>query len=326
MNRKGIFHLAGCSFVLLFLWSFTMQDKPVKNSAKEVPPKTKAELGKLLFFDPILSKNKTVSCASCHKPEFAFADNVPLSFGIDSNLTTRNTPSVMNSKSRIHYFWDGRAASLEEQALKPIENVREMGLPIPEAVQRLSEDKAYSAYFKKIFKSKVTEHVLAEAIAEYERTLESATSPYDRYLNGEEEAISASAKRGRLLFIGKANCANCHTGDDFTADRLKNIGLFNAKEYNDAGRFGITKDSAHLGLFKVPGLRNIALTAPYMHNGLFNTLREVIEYYNEPDRKVSNSINRDLSLDKPLQLNEQEISDLEEFLKTLTDDQVALNK
>ncbi|HEV7379976.1 MAG TPA: c-type cytochrome, partial [Dyadobacter sp.] len=145
-------------------------------------------------------------------------------------------------------------------------------------------------------------------------------TPYDRFLDGKEDALSDAAKRGRILFIGKANCATCHSGEDFTADRFKNIGLFNGAELSDAGRFSITKDSSHIGLFKVPGLRNVAVTAPYMHNAMFKTLKEVVSYYNTPDKFVSNSINRDLSLGATLNLTDPEMNDIVAFLEALTDD------
>lgn len=283
-------------------------------------PLTRAQLGEQLFFDPILSGDRTISCASCHKPQFAFADTVAFSQGIHGQLTKRNTPSITNQRGRPSFFWDGRSASLEEQAKQPIISAAEMGLPIEEAVKRLNADSSYVRAFRKLFNSVPTEKNLLNALAAYERTLETANSPYDRYINGDDHAISPEAARGRLLFIGKANCSNCHSGEDFTADRFKNIGLYNGTTLTDAGRFEVTKDSAQMGFFKVPGLRNVAVTAPYMHNGMFKTLREVIQYYNKPDAIVDNGIKRDLSLNTPLNLTDTEISELEAFLKTLTDD------
>jgi cytochrome c peroxidase len=229
----------------------------------------------------------------------------------------------MNVAGRLEFFWDARASSLEEQALGPIANPREMDLPIVEAVARLNADVSYAKAFAKLFGGPVTQGSLSQAIAAFERTLESGNTPYDRYVAGDDSALSPAASRGRLLFIGKANCASRHSGEDFTADRLKNIGLFNGKELNDPGRAGITKDSGHTGLFKIPSLRNVAVTAPYMHNGMFKTLREVVEYYNEPDTRVQGSINRDKALDLKLNLTSGEISDLVAFLEALTDDRFA---
>jgi len=280
-------------------------------------------LGERLFFDPILSRDRTVSCASCHKPEYAFADRVAFSPGVRGQLGTRNTPSAANTAGRLEFFWDGRAASLEEQALGPISNPREMDLPVADAVQRLNADPVYTAAFQKIFGGLATEKNLAQAIAAFERTLETGDSPYDRYVAGDESALSDAAKRGRLLFIGRANCASCHSGEDFTADRLKNIGLYNGRELADPGRAAITKDPSHLGLFKIPSLRNVAVTAPYMHNGMFATLRDVVAYYNTPDAVVKGSLNRDKALDAPLNLTDGEISDLVAFLEALTDARFA---
>jgi cytochrome c peroxidase len=286
---------------------------------KHRPPSTKEALGERLFFDPILSKNRAVSCASCHKPEFAFADNVPFSFGVDSAKGARNAPSAMNMSARSMFFFDGRAASLEEQALGPIENPLEMDMPVDEALQRLNADAEYSKLFKKIFGRKADRKNLGEAIAAFERTLETSNTPFDRFMKGEENAISESAQRGQKIFNEKGRCFDCHFGPDFTGDEFKSIGLYNGKELTDMGRYVITKDSNDIGKFKVPGLRNIAVTAPYMHNGMFRTLREVIEYYNDPKHFVKESVNTDKILEKPLNLTPQEITDLEAFLETLTD-------
>ncbi|MFT4033168.1 MAG: cytochrome c peroxidase [Siphonobacter sp.] len=306
---KAIFFLfAGLFFLNL---SYTNGEEPLN----------KVAVGEKLFFDPILSEDRTVSCASCHKPEFAFADTVSFSLGVHHQSGKRNTPSAMNLAGRLQLFWDGRASSLEMQALEPIANPNEMNLPIAEAVSRLQKDPFYTKAFRKLYKSDLTAIQLAEVIAAYERTLETSNSPYDRYINGDDGAMSEAAKRGRTLFIGKANCANCHSGEDFTADRFKNIGLFNGTTLTDQGRYGIVKDSTYLGHFKVPGLRNVALTAPYMHNGMFKTLRQVIEYYNHPDQIVQNGYNRDPSLNTPLALSQTEMNDLEAFLVALTDDQ-----
>jgi cytochrome c peroxidase len=281
---------------------------------------TKEELGEKLFFDPILSRGKAISCASCHLPAFAFADTAAFSIGDKGTRVARNSPALTNLSGRTDFFWDGRAASLEDQVLGPLAARDEMDLPIEEAVERLKKDNYYSVAFQRVFKTEVNAKNVLSAIAAFERTLETTDTPYDRYLDGDEKALSAAAVRGRMLFIGKANCALCHSGEDFTADRFKSIGLFNGKELTDAGRFKITGDSAHIGLFKVPGLRNVAVTAPYMHNAMFKTLREVVQYYNTPDKFVSNSINRDLSLGSSLNLSEAEVDDIVVFLEALTDD------
>ncbi|TCC95876.1 c-type cytochrome [Pedobacter hiemivivus] len=312
MKNNKIPVLLFLSLLILFLVGF-QSDDPRELTSKE-------KLGEKLFFDPILSKDHSISCASCHRPEFAFADTSAVSLGVSGTKGERNTPSVTNLSGRPNLFWDGRSASLEHQALQPIQNPIEMNLSIVEAVKRLNDNNIYSAAFQRIFKGPASDKNLSAALAAYQRTLETANSPYDHYINGDDHALSAAAIRGRMLFIGKANCNTCHSGEDFTADRFKSIGLYNGKDLNDPGRFAVTKDSTHLGDFKIPGLRNVALTAPYMHNGMFKTLKEVITYYNDPDAIVKNGKNRDLALSKPLGLNDQEILDIEAFLRTLTDD------
>lgn len=306
--------------------SCTTDDKKAGEKKIRKEPSSIEELGELLFFDSLLSKDQTLSCASCHKPEFAFADNVPFSFGVDSTPGTRNTPSAMNMSARESFFHDGRAASLEEQALGPIENPLEMNVPVSEVVRRLNEDPEYLRFFKKIFGKKADSKNLAEAIAAYERTLETSDTPFDRYMNGDDQAISEAAKRGQVIFNEKGKCFDCHFGPDFTGDDFRNIGLFNGKELNDSGRYVVTKDPSDLGRFKVPGLRNIAVTPPYMHNGMFKTLREVIEFYNDPKQFVKESVNIDTLLNKPLGLSVQEMQDLEEFLRALTDDRFTTAK
>lgn len=285
----------------------------------------KAGLGKKLFSEKMLSKDSTVSCASCHKPDHAFADTVAFSTGIHGKFTKRNTPSVLNMKNRPYYFWDGRAASLEDQALMPIQNPDEMGLPVEEAVLRLNESPEYKKLFQKIFKQKPDAKNLAAAFSAFEETLETVNSKFDDWSNGLKK-LSASEERGRELFVGdKAKCFDCHRMEDFTTDEFKNIGLYNGSELNDAGVYQVTKKESDLGKFKTPGLRNIGVTAPYMHNGMFKTLEEVLDYYNDPDRFVQNPINIDDALKKPLGLTEEEKKDIIGFLKTLTDKKYLKN-
>ncbi len=283
------------------------------------------QLGEKLFFDPILSRDSSISCASCHKPEFAFADNSPTSTGVFKRKGDRNTPSCMNMTDRNFYFWDGRAETLEEQALGPIENPVEMDLPLSIAVRRLIHNNYYYKSFMNVYGKKPSRELLARALANYQRTLETSNTPFDRYMQGKDtNALSQSAKRGLALFNGKAKCFDCHFGVDFTGnDKFRNIGLYNGEELNDKGRYNVTGKTEDIGRFKIPGLRNIALTAPYMHNGMHKTLREVIDYYNNPDAFVKNSINRDTLLNKPLGLSEDEKKDLENFLLSLTDDRFS---
>ena len=305
--------IANVSGILIFIATvaFQYQEKDIS---------TREELGEKLFSDPILSNGRTISCASCHIPAFAFADTAAFSIGDKGTRVARNSPPLTNLSGRTDFFWDGRASSLEEQILGPLSAHDEMDLPIEKAVERLKGDVFYSAAFQKIFKTEVNQKNVLAAIAAFERTLETTDTPYDRYLDGDEKAMSPEAIRGRILFIGKANCSTCHSGEDFTADRFKSIGLYNGKELADSGRFKITKDSAHIGMFKVPGLRNVGVTAPYMHNAMFKTLKEVVQYYNTPDKFVSNSVNRDLSLGSSLNLSDHEVNDIVAFLEALTDD------
>ncbi len=280
---------------------------------------TRAGLGKKLFSEKILSKDSSISCASCHKPDYAFSDTSAFSIGIGGKLTTRNTPSVLNMKNRPYYFWDGRAASLEEQSLMPIRNPDEMGLPIEEAVKRLNQSKEYKTLFKKIFNEQPSAKNLAASFAAFEKTLETVDSKFDDWSNNLKE-LTAQEERGRELFVGdKAKCFDCHSMEDFTTDDFKNIGLYNEVDLKDPGLYGITKKEGDKGKFKIPGLRNIAVTAPYMHNGMFATLEQVVDYYNNPPQFVNNPVNVDDALKKPLGLTEIEKKDIIAFLKTLTD-------
>jgi len=294
----------------------------VSSFSFDVPKETirnKADLGKKLFSEKLLSKDSSISCASCHKTEFAFADTVAFSTGIYGKLTSRNTPSVLNMKNRPYYFWDGRAVTLEAQALMPIENPDEMGLPIKEAVNRLNQSEEYKRLFKKIFNQPPNEKNIGAAFAAFEQTLETVDSKFDDWSNNIAE-LSVEEERGRELFVGnKAKCFDCHSMEDFTDDSFKNIGLYNGKELADAGRFEITKKETDMGKFKTPGLRNIAVTGPYMHDGRFKTLEQVVSYYNTPFMFVDDPVNIDSALLKPLMLTQQEKKDLVAFLKTLTD-------
>lgn len=277
------------------------------------------QLGEMLFFDSILSEDRSVSCASCHIPQFAFADTVAFSTGVHGRKATRNTPSAMNVAARDALFWDGRAATLEDQALGPIENPNEMNLPLEIAIVRLRSSK-YNDLFLKAFGKRPDKQTLGQAISAYEKTLETSDTPNDRWLNDEPGGLTAQQERGRDIFRVKAKCFECHFSPDFTVDDFRNIGLFNGKEYNDSGRYAVTHNPADIGKFKVPGLRNVAITAPYMHDGSLKTLREVIDYYDQPKLFVPDGIGRDSVLLQPLNLTEQEKQDLEAFLHSLTDD------
>ncbi len=304
--------------IAILAFCFTALQSGISNTA----PSSKADLGRLLFFDRILSADRTVSCSSCHLPEYAFADTSAASIGIGRHIGLRNTPSSMNLSLQNAFFWDGRAKTIEEQALVPIENPTEMNLSIPEAVRRLQQSKTYAAYFKKIFNAPPSRENLAACLAAFERTFETSDTPFDNWkLNDDEKAVSESAKRGFALFNGKGKCVQCHFGADFTTNQFRNIGLFNGKNLNDSGRSVISGKKEDLGKFKVGSLRNIAVTAPYMHNGMFKTLEEVIDFYNDPAKIITDAINRDSLLSRPMNLTTEEKSDLKAFMVALTDKQ-----
>jgi cytochrome c peroxidase len=306
------------TFVFLFFLGISISFYSFENTTEKLPA-NKEELGKRLFFEKKLSRDNSISCASCHIPEYAFSDTLDFSIGVGGRKGKRNTPSAMNMASREIFFFDGRAATLEIQATFPIQDHNEMDINIDKAVSKIAQDKFYQNAFKKIYKKSPNKTNILSAIADYERSLESS-SPFDDYMNGDKNAISESAKRGHKVFMNPKNkCFDCHFTPDFTGDEFRNIGLFNGKELNDSGRYLITKNKNDIGKFKVPGLRNIAVTGPYMHNGMFKTLQEVIAYYNNPIAKIPNAINTDTLLHKPLLMSDNEMIDLEEFLKTLTD-------
>ncbi len=305
--------------IFLLILAFSVCFYSFIDAPLEVSIANKITLGKKLFSEKILSKDSSVSCASCHNPALAFADTLAFSIGIKGKETSRNTPSVLNMKQRPYYFYDGRATSLEEQALMPIANEDEMGLQISEAVERLNNNVTYKKLFFEVFKEKPTAKNLSAAFAAFENTLETVDSKYDDWAN-DKLKLSKQEDRGRELFIGtKAKCFDCHFGDDFTGDEFKNIGLFNGNFLTDSGRFRITKKEADIGKFKTPGLRNVAVTPPYMHNGIFSNLKEVLRYYNDPKGFFPHQINVDSTFNKPLGLTEREQNDIIAFLKTLTD-------
>jgi len=305
-------------FTGLFILLFSVSGFILGPGNKPVDTKQKIELGRLLFNEKILSFDSSVSCASCHKPEFAFADTVPFSTGINGKLTTRNTPSVLNMKNRPYYFWDGRAPSLSRQALIPIVNPDEMGMTVKEVVRRLNASPKYKALFFKVFRQKPNAINLATALAAFEESLETVDSPFDDWSN-DIDSLTASEERGRELFIGKAACFDCHSMQDFTDDEFKNIGLYDERRFTDKGRFLVTGNESDLGKFKTPGLRNVGVTAPYMHNGVFKTLEEVVDYYSNPRFQVPHAINMDKDMKKLIGLSMKERADLVAFLKSLTD-------
>lgn len=247
--------------------------------ADNPPSAAKIELGKQLYFDGRLSKDSTVSCASCHDPAKGFSNGEQFATGVGGAKGGRNSPTVINAAWYRQQFWDGRAASLEEQALGPIQNPIEMTMTLDAVVQRLNGVKGYREQFQKVFGTGVTSDGIAKAIAAYERTVLSGDAPYDRAKAGDAAALSEPARRGMALFFGKAHCSACHTGPSFTDSGYHNIGIGMDAAEPDAGRAAISKLEGDTGAFKTPTLREIARTAPYMHDGSLKTLEEVVEHY-----------------------------------------------
>lgn len=275
----------------------------------------KVELGKLLFFDSRLSKDGSVSCASCHVPAAGFSDPRQFSLGVGGKQGGRNAPPAMNAAYNHLQFWDGRASSLEEQALGPIQNPIEMAETLDGVVKKLSKVKAYQARFRAVFGSDITPDHLAKAIAAFERTLISTNSSFDRFIAGDKAALSESAQRGLELFQGKARCVLCHNGPNFTDNKFHNIGVPQTGPLaEDLGRYAVTKRDADRHAFKTPSLRSVALSAPYMHTGGFKTLDDVVEFYNKGGEAVPG---KDAFM-SALNLTDQEKKDLVEFMNGLT--------
>jgi len=278
----------------------------------EAPSQAEVELGKLLFFDPRLSLNEQQSCASCHSPDMGFGDGMSKGLGTMGGIVGRNTPHIYNLAWNTVFFWDGRASSLEEQALGPIVAPGEMNMPLPQLITRLKKVPEYQQRFKSVYgESGIIKENIAKAIAAFEREIVSDNSAFDRYIKGDESAMDPAAIKGLSLFKGKARCTKCHNGPNFTDESFHNIGVNDA----DKGRQEISDSAGMQGAFKTPGLRNVWLTAPYMHDGSEHSLEAVIRFY---DRGGDKKQGLD-KLIKPLDLSEAEISDLLAFLSALTD-------
>lgn len=264
----------------------------------DVNPLTPAKiaLGKALFEDKSLSRDRSTSCATCHLANYAFTDRHPLAVGLQARKGDRRTPSILNRAFGKSFFWDGRTKTLEEQVLLPITNPKEMDLTLTEAVERLQP---YASRFHAAFQTGPSERTLAFALASYVRSILTGNSPYDRYVAGQPEAMPPAALRGLRLFRGKAGCLACHVGMNFTDERLHNTG---------AGQSDTDKQ------FKTPTLRNVAQHPPYMHDGSLPTLEAVIDFYNDGG-KANPNLDPEI---RPLKLSPAEKADLLEFLRSLT--------
>jgi cytochrome c peroxidase len=275
----------------------------------------KIELGRILFFDKRLSKTNTVACANCHMPGLAFTDGQAVSLGINRLQGGRSAPTAINRVYSKVQFWDGRAQTLEEQSTGPFINPVEHGfLDYDEMTAKMKKLSGYRKLFQEVFHDDITEKNIGKAIASFQRTLISGNSPADRFdFGGDERALSDSAKRGLELFRGKARCTRCHSGFNFTDEKFHNLGIGWDTSTVDVGRYMVTKNPDDIGAFKTPTLREISRTAPYMHDGRFGTLEEVVEFYNQGGIANPHQDNTII----PLELTATERQDLVAFLRSL---------
>ncbi|WP_305045571.1 cytochrome-c peroxidase [Geoalkalibacter sp.] len=301
------------------------------------PPAERVELGRLLFFDRRLSGDGTISCAVCHDPEQAYADGRPLSGAYPTNKHWRNTQSLINVAYLNRFLWDGRSYTLEQQAEGPIHSSFEMNLQLDYLVEKLRETPDYPERFQQAYGSEINRAVITTALADFQRTLIVRDTPFDRYLEGDEEALSEEARQGMALFYGKAACQRCHSGPLLSDQKFHNLGVTETPELlndpqrrvtrhffqvqmglergeRDPGRYAVTRNPAERGAFRTPPLRQVAQTAPYMHNGSLATLEEVIAFYMrgggaDPDKSP---------LMQPLALSAEEQAALLAFLHSLS--------
>lgn len=283
-------------------------------------------LGRKLFYEPMLSDNQTQSCASCHLQTAGFTDTAAFSKGTNGAIGDRNAMQIINLAWSNYLFWDGRRTTLEAQAHDPVTNPIEMRNTWPVVVERLQKDPIYPGLFFKAFGTRtIDSNLVTKAIAQFERTLVSFNSRFDKYyFEGDTNALNTQEKRGLALFFGKADCNHCHSDVLLTDDALRNNGL--DTRFTDRGRGKVTGLPTDDGKFKVPTLRNIAETAPYMHDSRFKTLEEVVNHYS--DNVKTNSPNLDENMEiiaKGLRLSQQEKSDLVAFMKSLSDTEFLTN-
>ena len=288
----------------------------------------KKELGKMLFFDPRLSKSKQISCASCHDPELAWGDGRTISYGHNRQTGKRNSPSLLNIGYHSVFFWDGRAVSLENQALGPITDPVEMAATETISIKNIKKIKGYKPYFREAFgDEKITIERILKAIATYERTITSKKSKFDSFIEGKSDIFTDEEVIGLHLFRTKAGCINCHNTPLFSNQKFHNVGLsYYGRTFEDLGKYNITHKKEDVGKFKTPSLREIGRTAPYMHNGLMPNLEGIIEMYNAGMPRVKpkeNQKNDSLfpvtdPLLKKLNLTKKEQNALKAFLLTLS--------
>jgi cytochrome c peroxidase len=273
----------------------------------------KAALGKQLFFDPRLSAENSLSCASCHEPAKAFGDGLDRGRGRGGKFLSRNTPALLDLAFQAGFFWDGRAKSLEEQSLLPIQTADEMAQDLGELERELSAVPGYVAAFQSVFGTGVTRDGIAKSLAAFVRTLRSRESPFDRYLAGDGSALTDEAKHGLELFLGEAGCVRCHSGPALSDGRYYRLGV----EFRDRGRGAVTRKKEDEGKFRTPALRNVARTGPYMHDGSLKALRDVVTFYYRNAPVVSPD-GAPLDIEPLLGQSVEEIDAIVAFLESLT--------
>lgn len=329
--RKNVIIL--CLFVFIMFSFVLIKDnhffnppdyfpKPVYNFEQPPFDSNKIELGRILFYDPILSKDNTISCASCHSPFNAFAHtDHDLSHGIFDSIGNRNAPALFNLAWQKTFMWDGAINHLDMQALAPISHPSEMGSNINEVIKKLNESKAYKELFLNAFQdSTISTSKILKALSQFQLTLVSANTKYDRVKMG-KEVFTEQEKNGYQLF--KKNCASCHSEPLFSNYNFENNGLPIDPTLNDMGRYVITENENDKRKFKVPSLRNLSFTYPYMHDGRFMTLQEVINHYTSG---IEYSETLSLQFNKSIELSSNEKVDLISFLLTLNDKDFVFNK
>jgi len=290
---------------------------PVPVPADNPITPAKVALGKMLYFDNRLSKDGTISCATCHDPEMAWTEHTPTSTGIGNQVGGANSPTVINAAYAKTQFWDGRAASLEEQALGPIENPIEMGHELPAMIADLSKVSDYQAEFEKAFGDpEITSDRIAKAIASFERLVLSGNSPYDKFQDGQADALTDAQKRGMDLFA-KVGCNRCHRPPEFSNYMFHNAGIGMDKDPPDEGRKAVTGEDGNLGEFRVPALREVANTAPYFHDGSCKTLEGAVALM-AAGGKDNPNLSLMLKALREKEISEEDQKDLVEFLKALS--------
>ena len=311
------------------VWSEFKSLPKIDTSYFKLMEQPKVKLGKLLFFDPILSGSNQISCSSCHNPQTSWSDHSTVPVGHDHLVGTRNTISLLNVYARKSFFWDGRAHSLEEQALSPIEAHNEMAMDLTKLVPKLKAIEGYKNLFKEAFgDDDFSMPEIMNALATFQRTITSRRSRFDEFLDGKYNALTDQEIAGLHLFRTKARCMNCHNGQFLTDENFHNIGLtYYKRKYQDLGRYDVTKDPNDVGKFRTPSLRDVMNTNPWMHNGLFDNMTGILNLYNSgmlmnnpktDEQKADPMHPKTDPLLKKLDLTREEIQQVAAFLEAIT--------